>query len=68
MKKNVTKMVSCCIVYNVTTKNPCQHFELVNDQIKAKLIELASYASDVTYQPLGHSKCDKVCDTDSYNK
>ena len=27
-----------------------------------------SYHSDVKCQPLGHSKCDKICDTDSYNK
>ena len=36
--KKVTKMVSCCIVYNETTK-PLWTF-LVGDQIKAKLIEL----------------------------
>ena len=37
----------------------------VGDQTKAKLIESLS---DVTCQWLGHIKCDKVCDTDTYNK
>ena len=27
-----------------------------------------SYASAVTCQPLGYSKCRKICDTDGYNK
>ena len=27
-----------------------------------------SYALDVTYQPLDHSKCGKTCDTDSYKE
>ena len=33
----------------------------MNDRIKGT-------GSDVTCQPLSQSKCDKVCDTDSYNK
>ena len=41
-EKNITKMFSCCIVCNLTTKNLCQLFRLVNDRIKAKLIELAT--------------------------
>ena len=44
--------------------NPCQLLELV---IELRLKWL-NYASDVTCQPLGLSKCDKICDADSYNK
>ena len=36
----------------------------VENQIKAKL----SYNSDVTCQPPGHSKCDKIYDTDTTNR
>ena len=39
-------------------------FELV---IEWKLNWLG-YASDITCHPLGDSKCNQVCDTDSYNK
>ena len=39
-------------------------FELV---IKLKL-KWFSYPSGVTCQPLGHSECNKICDTDSYNE
>ena len=35
-------MVSCCIFCNLTTKNPFQLFGLVNDQVKRKMIELAT--------------------------
>ena len=59
-EKKVTKVVSCCIVCNLTTK-PKQNF-CVGGRIKDKL--LLSYASDVTWQPLGLSKFDKICDTD----
>ena len=46
---------SCCIICNFAL-NPCQCFELV---IELKLNWL-SYASSVTCQPLGHSKCNKI--------
>ena len=36
----------------------------VENQIKTKL----SYNSDVTCQPPGHSKCDKIYDTDTTNR
>ena len=56
-------MLSCLIVCNLTTKYMLIFW--VGDQTKAKLIESLS---DVTCQWLGHIKCDKVCDTDTYNK
>ena len=38
IRKKVTKMVSCCIIWNLTTK-PMPTFQ-VGDRMKAKLIEL----------------------------
>ena len=62
-QEKVTKGFSYSIICNLTTK-PTLIFELV---IEFKLNRL-SYASDVTCQQLGHSECDKICDTDSYNR
>ena len=36
----------------------------ISDRINANL----SYASDITCQPPGHSKCDKICDSDKKKK
>ena len=58
----VSKVVSYCIACNLTTK-PMSTF-WVGDQIKAKL----SYASDVTCQTQGHSKCAKFCDIDTTSR
>ena len=55
-------MVSCYIVGNVATR-PMPTFS-VGDRIEVNL----SYASYVTYQPPGHSKCDKIYDMDTTSR
>ena len=59
-RKKIIKMVCCCIVCSLKTK-PISTFG-VGDRIKAKPME------GVTYNPLGHSKCDKICHMDCYIK
>ena len=65
-EKRPLKWSNYCFLYNLIIQplNPCLRFKLV---IELKISWLSS-ASDIKYQPLGHSECDKICYTDSYNK
>ena len=54
-------LASAFPIYNITTRTKTFW---VGDQIKPKL----SCASDVTCQQTGNSKCEMICDTDTWTR